>query len=838
MDNAHIDPFDDPLISWAAEADEVPNEPAIAERVAAGIEVGNHHDGRILPFPDELQGNDILDALTGDELGTVNTFRASGFRPTIYDGCRDEEGRLLQAVIRFDHATERKRVLPLRYCGRGKLGQRVFWFTWIPGTKPLYGLDQLAANPEKPVLVSEGEKTCEAARKLFPDFVCITWLSGTPGVKRADLSPLKGRQVAIWPDNDPPGRKAARLFAARAIEAGAASACIVDVPSELVSGWDLADDYPQTIAQEHPLQQLVATSRPINPVIAASLLTSPVKGAIQRRLLGHKPGFSKVKHEDAANALSILDPDLPGHEWRAVARAIYQAFANGGLAMFDSWSRQGDKYKEGEPARLWDAYASEEGFRGPSLAWLLAKAHHTAQEKQLNVRVAEAAYMTACIEELNENHAVVSRGGKTVVVREHFDPRTDSFAVSYLKKGDFIDTFVRPVPVGNEKYQPQGKLWFGSTKRRQYEGIYFAPQQDVGRRNLNLWRGFTVQPSHNPEGWSKLKHHLLAHVAQGDEAAYNYILDWLAFGVQRLDRPTGSALVFKGPKGAGKSIIIEIFGYLFGSHTFVTSIPDDIVGKFNAHLESTLLFGVEEAFAPQNRAADGTLKDLITRRTLRLEDKFFSVWSAPSHLRIIMTSNNDQVVRADPGDRRYAVFEVSTPFQSDPDARRRYFGEMMEQMETSGYSALLGELLARDISCWNPEAIPQTAALREQVILNLPNDPVMAWYHARLEDGIEILTGEGETLIYSWSETDVVWVPVKDTVADFSAFTKRHGQRCSDQRLKNKLAKFMPPDFRSVTRREVDVNGGTPVRMYPFPPLPEARERFSAATGFSFDKPP
>ena len=256
------------------------------------------------------------------------------------------------------------------------------------------------------------------------------------------------------------------------------------------------------------------------------------------------------------------------------------------------------------------------------------------------------------------------------------------------------------------------------------------------------------------------------------------------------------------------------------------------MGKFNARLEHTLLLGLEEAVAASNKAQDGALKDLITRHTLRLEDKFFSNWTAPNHLRLIMTSNNDFVVRADARERRYMVLEVANPHQDDAEGRRKYFGEMVEQMETGGYQAMLGELLGRDISAWNPEKIPETEALRQQKMLNLSNAPMAAWWYSRLEDGVNVLSGDGDTKVYPWHPTEVTWVPVADMAKDYRAFARAHGHRADDRRLKAKLARYMPPGFESKTRRdESDVNAA-PVRMYPIPPRAECVRLFAQATGY------
>ena len=85
----------------------------------------------------------------------------------------------------------------------------------FPQPYPLYNLDKLSAHPDKPVLVVEGEKSADAAEKLFPD----TWLPracmALGALDKADLSPLHGREVFIWPDNDEAGQKYANDIAQR-----------------------------------------------------------------------------------------------------------------------------------------------------------------------------------------------------------------------------------------------------------------------------------------------------------------------------------------------------------------------------------------------------------------------------------------------------------------------------------------------------------------------------------------------------------------------------------------------------------------------------------------------
>lgn len=810
----------------------------ITERVALGVENGNHHSGGIVPFPAHLRGRAVFDALTGDERRSYQRFVAAGFRATAYEYI-DAEGRVFFVLVRYDHPTEAKQVRPLRYCGKDKHGLDLFWFTWPKGTKPLMGLDQLAARPGSPVLVVEGEKTALAAAQLFPDYVVVTWASGSGSAKYADVSALSGRNVIAWPDNDDKGRPAARVILARALKEGASSAAMVDVPRAFGAGWDVADPVPVEAA-EFDLRRLLETARPMSSADAAAILSGGERKAARRRLLGHQPGYSKVPQDAAMDAFSALDPDMGGGAWHRVARCWYHAYGEDGLATFEEWSARGSKYKVGEPAQLWETYRSEAGFAASPLAWLLRLARRTAEEKQMNVTIDAEALMIAEIDALNADHAVVVRGGKTVIMHEAYDPRFERYGVTYVKKADFIDKHVRKVALPDEdgksgKVVPLGKLWFGTTRRREYDGVLFLPGQTAPYRMLNLWRGFTVEPTDNPDGWSKFKDHIFHNIAGGDEKAFAYIMNWMAYAVQRLDKPVRTTLVLTGAKGAGKSIFSVILGHLFGDHHFATAHAGDVLGKFNSHLEYVLTLGLEEAVAPENRAQDSVFKDLINSDTLRLEEKFMGVWKVPNHLRIILTSNNDHVVRADGIDRRFAVFAVTHPDIADPHARRRYFGELVEQMECGGYEAMLGELLARDVSGWNPEAIPETEALRQQKLATLTNDPVRSWLHERLTDGVFITRGGKEingTPVHRWATSDATEVPVRDVLDDFVEYAGRNGMRVKESKLSRDLPRYMPADFKSrVARDKAVVNGPATRRVFDFPALDIARAAFTKATG-------
>jgi hypothetical protein len=188
---------------------------------------------------------------------------------------RNGRGDPLFATVRFESVGKdgiaQKVILPYTFGYRawqvksgpnaGKPRSGEGWHFKLPNQPlPLYGLDRLAARPDAPVLVCEGEKAADAAAELFPDRVCITSQGGSNAARKADWSPLAGRHVTVWPDNDLAGRRYADEVVALAEKAGARSVLVVNVPAGWPEGWDLADPVSDDIDDAMPKEMLASAT--------------------------------------------------------------------------------------------------------------------------------------------------------------------------------------------------------------------------------------------------------------------------------------------------------------------------------------------------------------------------------------------------------------------------------------------------------------------------------------------------------------------------------------------------------------------------------------------------
>ena len=193
--------------------------------------------------------------------------------PSAHYPYRDADGEYLMFKCRWDKPDGSKDFKPMTLW-KNEIGELEWRFAAMPPPRPLFNLDQLAAHPDKPVLIVEGEKTASAASILFPSYVVTTWQdgAGTDKVKLANWGPLTDRMVTIWPDADAPGLKAAMAVALALNDVEAHSIRTVALPDGLPKGWDLADDLTDL---GRPPEELLAEAHAAeDPTLARFVLTA------------------------------------------------------------------------------------------------------------------------------------------------------------------------------------------------------------------------------------------------------------------------------------------------------------------------------------------------------------------------------------------------------------------------------------------------------------------------------------------------------------------------------------------------------------------------------------
>lgn len=188
-----------------------------------------------IPF-EEAPGQDIYNPKRPEKLVTR-------YKPASIHPYRDAKGGLLGYVLRVDLDGGKKITPTILWCRNEKTGQEGWCHKPMKDTgRPMYRLDALATNPGAQVLVFMGERKTDRAAALMPRQVCVSFAGGDRQAGKTDWTPLSGRDVIVWPDNDESGERAADEICAEATAAGARTVRVVARPGgERPKGWDIGD---------------------------------------------------------------------------------------------------------------------------------------------------------------------------------------------------------------------------------------------------------------------------------------------------------------------------------------------------------------------------------------------------------------------------------------------------------------------------------------------------------------------------------------------------------------------------------------------------------------------
>jgi hypothetical protein len=420
---------------------------------------------------------------------------------------------------------------------------------------------------------------------------------------------------------------------------------------------------------------------------------------------------------------------------------------------------------------------------------------------------------------LNREFAFVKKGA--FVLQETTDEE-GRFVTEHLNMAEFHGWHAnQPFRAGNARPRPISECWLEWADRRQYEAVVFAPQQDLGPRWYNMWRGYTVEPAATGDhpAVAAFCEHALKNICGGNQEHYAWLMGYFAHMVQRPFEKPLVALVFKGAKGTGKNALVERVGALLGNHFMVADDDRYLTGNFNSHLEANLFLALDEAAWAGDKRAEGRLKGLITGQHHNIERKGKEVYRVRNLTRVAIIGNEDWLVPATQDERRFAVFNVGDGRKQD----RAFFERMRLGMEAGGYAHLLRFL--QDFPISDVNAAPVTAGLAEQKLASL--GPQESWWHDCLATG-SIAGGDWAG---QWPEK----VPTNRLRDAFSRWAKQQNikSRLPKEDAFGKCLAAMTPSFARVRTRPKDPTDTT--WSYATPGLDALRAEWDKFIGCEID---
>jgi hypothetical protein len=344
---------------------------------------------------------------------------------------------------------------------------------------------------------------------------------------------------------------------------------------------------------------------------------------------------------------------------------------------------------------------------------------------------------------MNNRHAIIDNvGNKTMIAcwePSSIDPSRqvvvfhskESFLLRYSNRWSKV-TITNKRGEASEIDVPIGAWWLAHQDRAQYRGITFQPNAPRVINNcLNLWRDWGCKPKRGD--WGLIRKHINEVLADSNREFAEYIIRWIAWAIQNPDKRAEVALVLIGEKGAGKGTLVRVLEVIFGHHCFQVSSTDEVVGRFNAHLEDCILYVCDEAYWSGDKRAVGKLQTDITEPTIVIERKGVDRYRVRNMLHHLMLAEPGWVIPAGRFERRYAAVSVSSARLGD----QAYFDALYAEIANGGAAAMFYDLLALDLKGWHPRQIPESllkgAALQKQQIFTLP--PKEQWYFELLHCG-------------------------------------------------------------------------------------------------------
>lgn len=297
-----------------------------------------------------------------------------------------------------------------------------------------------------------------------------------------------------------------------------------------------------------------------------------------------------------------------------------------------------------------------------------------------------------CYCEESEDGEIISRSKATM--GDVFENKYCMVKMSKQPDNDDDDDFYYAEDV------PFLKMWMEDVTIRTYTKMdMYPPPLECPSNVYNLFNGFAIQRSYAPSSGNVqpfLDHYRL--LVNNNENSFQHHIKWHAHTFQQPAKLQGTAPILRGEQGTGKSILCEVaIKNMIGEDKFFSTCnpTQDLFSRFGKGRYRRIFININETSGKESCANSEIMKEAITATSYNHEDKGVAPFTVKNFNRFYFTTNNNNPVKIEQGDRRYFIEDTSSERIGD----KKYFDELMQYYENDcNLKAIYEYLMSVDVS--------------------------------------------------------------------------------------------------------------------------------------------
>jgi hypothetical protein len=291
--------------------------------------------------------------------------------------------------------------------------------------------------------------------------------------------------------------------------------------------------------------------------------------------------------------------------------------------------------------------------------------------------------------------------------------------------------------VGQKPRRLEASNWYDENREAMkgyaLKGMTYAAGDEwkVQRDGLvygNVWRDARpeIKSPGDPQMWIDHCRRLVP-----DERELNHIWDVMAVKLQQPRTKINHAVLHGGNGGIGKDTMWYPFLWAIGGdHMKNVKVidGDKITSDFGYHYQTEVMVlnELKEPEARERRALANRLKPVIAAppEMLTVNRKGLHPYEMPNRIFLLAFTNESMPITLDSDDRRWFCVWSDAPKMTS-DETQRIWG----WYKSGGFEAVAGWLQARDVSAFNPKAIPFTTEYKQRLVYTGMSNAESFIYH-------------------------------------------------------------------------------------------------------------